>query len=146
MTDTQFYILITVIGAGLTGIGAAIRFSVTHVVKALDANSKAMLENTKSNAVLATKIDSVAFYVQRDRSRVPSNVKEFVKEFVTEEISATHDVDPRIVELGERGDRERDRDRNSDDDATPVEGSRPAKSSKVPGGTYGHKPRKGTSG
>src|SRR5277367_3728524 len=111
MTDTQFYVLITVLGTGLAGIGAAIRFSVSRVVKALDGNSAAMLENTKSNAVLSTKIDAIAGYVQRDRSRVPSNVKEFVRE----EISATHDVDPRIVELGDRMDRER----NTDDDPTP---------------------------
>jgi hypothetical protein len=136
MTDTQFYVLITVLGTGLAGIGAAIRFSVSRVIKALDANSLAMLDNTKSNAVLSTKIDAIAGYVER-RSHVPSNVKDFIRE----EISATHDVDPRIANMPDREDRG-----GSDDDATPVDpGSRPTKSGKVHGGSYGHvKPRKGT--
>lgn len=74
MTDAQFGILISVIGVGLTGIGAAIRFSAMRVVKALDDNSAAMIENTKSNAVLSTKIDSIADYIQRvEPTRRPSS-------------------------------------------------------------------------
>lgn len=97
MTDNQFYMLISVLGAGLAGIGAAIRFSVGRVVRALDVNSTAMLENTKSNAILSTKIDAIGSYVQR-RSGVPSDVKEFlagaVAEAVEKEISGVHDVAP----------------------------------------------------
>lgn len=71
MTDAQFSILVTVIGAGLSGIGLAIRFSATRIIKALDDNSTAMLANTASNAVLSTKIDAIAQYVQRDRVPTP---------------------------------------------------------------------------
>lgn len=65
MTDTQFYILVSVVGAGLAGVGAAIRFSASRIVMALDANSKAMLENTKSNAILTTKIEGISDFVQK---------------------------------------------------------------------------------
>jgi hypothetical protein len=87
MTDNQFYILITVIGAGLAGIGAAIRFSVGRVIHAMDNTSAALVENTKSNAILSTKIDTVSTFVQ-GRSRVSSEVKEFIRE----EISGVHDA------------------------------------------------------
>lgn len=65
MTDAQFGILVTVIGAGLSIIGAAIRFVGNRVIVALDNNSAAMIANTKSNAVLATKIDGVSDFVTR---------------------------------------------------------------------------------
>lgn len=70
MTDNQFYILITVVGTGLAAIGTAIRFAATRIVRALDKNSDAMIKNTESNAVLSTKIDSIANYV-RDRDTTP---------------------------------------------------------------------------
>lgn len=85
LSDNQFNLLLGVIVTGLGGIAAAIRFSVGRVVKALDANTGMMLENTKSNVVLSTKIDTVATYVQ-GRSRVPSEVKDFIRE----EISGVH--------------------------------------------------------
>ncbi len=74
MTDAQFTMLVSVIGAGLTLIGAAIRFSANRVVKALDSNSSAMLDNTKANAVLATKIDAIAAYVHRTGATPPFGV------------------------------------------------------------------------
>ena len=101
MTDNQFYVLITVIGAGLAGIGAAIRFSVGRVVRALDASTTAMLDNTKSNAILSTKIDAVSLYVQ-GRSRVPSDVKEFVRTEIHEEISGVHEAISQAFEGDER--------------------------------------------
>ena len=101
MTDNQFNLLIGVLAAGFGVIGAAIRFSVNRVVKALDTNSAAMLENTKSNAVLSTKIDAIAGYVQGQRRRVSTEVKEFVKDFVEEEISGVHEIDPRIAAMDE---------------------------------------------
>lgn len=64
MSDAQFTILIGVIGAGLSGIGAVIKWSVGRIVGSIDANSTAMIENTKSNAVLSTKIDGIAKFVQ----------------------------------------------------------------------------------
>ncbi len=63
MSDVQFYIVTTVIGAGFAGLVAAVRFSTARIVRALDHNSDAMLENTKSNAVLATKIDRIDGFV-----------------------------------------------------------------------------------
>lgn len=70
MNDTQFYVLVTVLGGGLAAIGAAIRFSISRVIKAIDSNSKAMIDNTASNSVLSTKIDSIADFVQkRERER-----------------------------------------------------------------------------
>ena len=62
MSDIQ--ILATVLTAGFGVVAAAIRFSVSRVVLALDRNSEAMLENTKSNAILSTKIDAIANYVK----------------------------------------------------------------------------------
>lgn len=69
MNDTQFYIVTSVVGAGLGSIGLAIRFAARRVVKALDASSQALLENTKSNAVLSTKIDSIANFVRDQTPR-----------------------------------------------------------------------------
>jgi hypothetical protein len=114
MTDNQFYALITVLGAGLAGIGAAIRFSVGRVVSALDQNSAVMLKNTESNAILSTKIDAIAGYVQ-SRSRVPSAVKELIRE----EVSAAHEA----------------ADVESTDDSTPPEGTRKPRASSVHGPT-----------
>jgi hypothetical protein len=70
VSETQFYILATVLTGGLGAVAAAIRFSVSRVVAALDANSKAMLDNTASNAVLSTKIDDIARHV-RERELTP---------------------------------------------------------------------------
>lgn len=89
MSDNQFYVLITVIGTGLAAIGAAIRFSVGIITKALNTNSEAMLRNTESNAVLATHIQIVTGYVT-SRSKLPSDVKDFIRE----EISGVHDSIP----------------------------------------------------
>jgi len=75
MTDAQFGVLVTVLGAGLAGIGAAIRFSMSRIVVALDASSKALIDNTASNAVLATKIDSIAEFVHRERDKQPTPVE-----------------------------------------------------------------------
>jgi hypothetical protein len=65
MTDTQFYILVSVLGVGLAGIGTAIRWSVNRVTKSLDKNSDAMLDNTKSNTKLSTKIDTIFEWMER---------------------------------------------------------------------------------
>lgn len=120
MTDNQFYVLITVIGAGLAGIGAAIRFSVGRVVSALDLNSANMLENTKSNAVLTTKIDGIAQFVQ-GRSRSPTDsaqqrseahtaalrqqaqaLSPEIREFIRDEISGVHEAADPNATLGEK--------------------------------------------
>jgi hypothetical protein len=69
MTDGQFNTLIAAIVAGLAGVGAVIKWSVGRIVKAIDANSASMIENTKSNAVLATKIDHVTAYIQAESER-----------------------------------------------------------------------------
>lgn len=130
MTDNQFYALLTVLGTGLAGIGAAIRFSVGRVVKALDLNSTAMLDNTKSNAILSTKIDTITTYVQ-GRSRVSSDVKEFIRE----EISGVHEAaSVAAAQIGS-------------EDPTPVDGAGAGKKQprapSVVGGGYGPtKPRK----
>ena len=123
MTDTQFYVLITVIGAGLAGIGAAIRFAVSRVVKSIDGNAAALIDNTKSNAILSTKIDTISTYVQ-GRSRVSSEVKEFVAVTIRDEISGVHDA---IRSTGPAG---------NDDDTTPREGP-PKRAPSIGGGEYG---------
>lgn len=71
MTDNQFYALITAIATGCGLIGAAIRFTGNRLIAALDKNSETMLENTKSNAVLSTKIDAVSTFVERADRRLP---------------------------------------------------------------------------
>lgn len=135
MTDTQFYVLITVLGTGLAGVGAAIRFSVNRVVKALDLNSTAMLDNTKSNAILTTKIETIAGYVQ-GRSRVSSEVKEFIRE----EISGVHEAAVVTTTL------ERETSTYGSEDPTPVEGGGVKKhlprAPSVAGGGYGPTKRK----
>lgn len=107
MSDAQVTILITVLGTGLGAIAAAIRWAVGRVTKSMDINSAAMLENTKSNTVLSTKIDIISNYVQ-GRSKLSSDVKEFIRD----EISGVHSV-------------------AGSEDVTPVEKTMP-----VPGGAY----------
>jgi hypothetical protein len=63
VTEVQFYILTTVVGGGFAGLVAAVRFSGARIVRALDINSEYMLENTRSNAVLSTKIDRISDYI-----------------------------------------------------------------------------------
>lgn len=50
--------------AALGGIAAAIRWIGGRITAALDRNSAAMIANTASNAVLSTKIDGIATYIQ----------------------------------------------------------------------------------
>lgn len=142
MTENQFYVLISVLGAGLAGIGAAIRFSVGRVVRALDLNTETMLGNTKSNAVLSTKIDSIGAYVERrsknstppatqGRSKISSDVREFIQDEIEREISGVHDaavvVDPAI---------------SDEDGDTPVDGPHARKSTSGPKGGYQVTPKK----
>lgn len=63
MSDAQFGILVSVLGAGLSGLIGVIKWSVGRVMKTVDDNTSAMLENTKSNAILSTKIDSISTYI-----------------------------------------------------------------------------------
>lgn len=68
MTDSQFGLLIAAVTAGLGGIAAVIRWSVGVIQTALLDNTKAMISNTASNAVLATKIDTIAGWVDGVRT------------------------------------------------------------------------------
>jgi len=70
MSDGQFAALLTVLGAGVTVIAAAIKFTGTRIIKAMDDSTAAVRENTASNAVLSTKIDHVSMFV-RDREPTP---------------------------------------------------------------------------
>lgn len=63
MTDEQGIAAALVAAGG--AIGGAIRWIGGRLMQALDKNSDSMIENTKSNAVLSTKIDAIATYVQR---------------------------------------------------------------------------------
>lgn len=64
MSDAQFGVLIAALTAGLGGIAAVIRWSVGILTGALSANTKAMVENSASNARLSTKIDKVTAWVE----------------------------------------------------------------------------------
>ena len=64
MTDTQFGIIVTIITALGGTIASAITWGIKRIVRAIDRNSDAMIENTKSNAILSTKIDEVARFVK----------------------------------------------------------------------------------
>lgn len=75
MTDAQLTILVTSIAALAGTIATAIRWAITRAtttldrnaeagMKALDRNTEAMLKQVESNAILATKIDMVASWVE----------------------------------------------------------------------------------
>jgi hypothetical protein len=100
MSDNQFNALLIVIGSGLSLIAAALRWSVGIVTRSLERNTLAMMANTQSNAVLSTKIDGVASYVDR-RSKLPSDAAQLIRDQVEKEISGVHAVDPRIVAIPE---------------------------------------------
>ena len=65
MSDTQFNLLLAAIGAGFTGLVAIIKWSVGRITKAMDGTSSAMIDNTKSNVALSTKIDIIASFIHR---------------------------------------------------------------------------------
>lgn len=69
MEDWQFGLITTAVTAGLTGIATAVSWSARRIIKAMDRNTDAMVDNTKSNAVLTTKIDSIANYVRDNTPR-----------------------------------------------------------------------------
>lgn len=80
--DWQIGLLISVITAGLGGIAAAIRWGVKRITHKMDGtdkvvslNTDAMIKNTESNAVLSTKIDSIAKFVKRARTTPPEGNK-----------------------------------------------------------------------
>lgn len=75
MEDWQFGILVTGITGGLGAIAAAIRWSIRRYINGLDRNTDAMLKNTESNAVLATKIDSISKFVKRAATTPPRGIK-----------------------------------------------------------------------
>lgn len=64
MTDSQFTILVGVLGTGLAGIGAVIKWSVGVLTNALKENTKAMIANSASNATLSAKIDGVSSWIR----------------------------------------------------------------------------------
>ena len=137
MTDNQFYALLGILATGLAGIGAAIRWSVSRVTTAMERNTAAMIENTKSNAVLSTKIDAISGYVerteQRSRSSVPSNVKEFVRAEIHEEISGVHESIDAIVAAGSSS--------SSGDDRDTREQAPLKRAPSLGGGEYGPAPK-----
>lgn len=65
MTDAQFNILIAAIGAGFAGLVAILKWSVGRIVKSMDGNSSVLIDNTKSNVVLSTKIDIIASFIHK---------------------------------------------------------------------------------
>lgn len=64
MDPDQFKWLLAALGLGLSGIAAAIKWVGGRITSSIDRNSDAMIENTASNAVLSTKIDGIAKFVQ----------------------------------------------------------------------------------
>lgn len=97
MTDAQFNALLVVLGGGLTAVAAAIRWSVTRGVKAMDRGADALVANTASSATLATKIDGMSAkldnvdgFVRKAPSR--SEVEALVSVTVEKEISGVHEA------------------------------------------------------
>ena len=72
VNETQFYVLVSAIVAGLGGIASVIRWSVTRIVKALDGNSTHMLENTKTIASFTTKLDMLHAAVVPQQAQLPA--------------------------------------------------------------------------
>ena len=65
MSDTQFNLLLAAIGAGFAGLVTIIKWSVGRITKSMDGNSSVLIDNTKSNVVLSTKIDIIASFIHR---------------------------------------------------------------------------------
>jgi hypothetical protein len=80
MSDAQFATLISVIGVGLSLIGAAIKWAVGRLVASLDKNTEAHLTNAKAMTEMSTKLDFVY------------NATGKVDQFMREEVSAVHDA------------------------------------------------------
>lgn len=91
MTDGQLAALITAIVAALGSIAGAIKWGIGRAaaaldrntdstVKALERNSDVMVDNTASNAVLCTKIDTISQYVvsQTEAQAAPNLPKAIV--------------------------------------------------------------------
>lgn len=122
MTDAQFGALLTALVAFGGGLIGCIRWAVNRITMALDKNTESHTESAKQMAILSTKID---FSYQASRE---------VKDFMVEERSGVHDAPPT----------------KTDDDVTPIEGSRrkvktDPKGHKI-GGGYGPYVRPGTRG
>jgi len=83
MTDGELATITTAIVGGLGGIGAVLRWSVTRITKAIEANSAIMLEFVKS----ATRLE-----VKLDHAHAASVATAAVMHEVADEISGTHDA------------------------------------------------------
>lgn len=65
LTDAQLGTLIAAIVAIGAGLGAAIRWAARRLVKSQDAATDALIENAKSHAELAAKIDGMRQSIDR---------------------------------------------------------------------------------
>ena len=85
MTDAQFTILVSVIGAGLSGMVGVLKWAVTRLTKSLDTNTQAHLASVKAMTEMSTKLDFVY------------NATAKVEDFIKEEISGVHSVPDEVT-------------------------------------------------
>lgn len=83
MSDAQLGLIIAAIGAFGSLLAGTLRWAVNRITKSNDEGTAALIANTASNAILITKIDSLARQMER------------LDDFVKEEISGVHDGPPK---------------------------------------------------
>lgn len=82
MTDAQFATLISVLGAGLLGIGGAIRWAVTRITKAMDDQSAsnlrladAQIDLAGANAAQRADIDHITRWIYAHTPGAPQPIE-----------------------------------------------------------------------
>jgi hypothetical protein len=83
VSDAQLTIILGAIATLGGSLVAALRWAVQRVTKSNDDGTFALVENTKSNATLITKLDGLSRAIER------------LDDFVKEEISGIHDGPPK---------------------------------------------------
>jgi hypothetical protein len=82
VTDAQLSLMLAAIATLGGSLVAALRWAVNRVTASNDEGTKALIANTASNAVLNTKIDSLARSIER------------LDDFVKEEVSGVYSTAP----------------------------------------------------
>ncbi len=83
MSDAQLAMVLSAIGVLGGSLIAALRWAVQRVTKSNDDGTAALIDNTRSNAVLVTKLDSLSSAILR------------LDDFVKEETSGVYDGPPK---------------------------------------------------
>jgi hypothetical protein len=79
VTDPQLAVIASTVAAAVGGLTAALRWAVNRVTASNDAGTKALIDNTASNAVLGTKVDALMISNQRLADRI-DGIGDFVEE------------------------------------------------------------------